>query len=55
MPTAVLASDTDLLLILGKMEFPLCILAVRAAFWAGSSTQSLYFGFTSAEYLGWRV
>lgn len=55
MPTAVLSSDPDLLLSLGKMDFPLHILAVRAALWPGSSTQSLCFGFTSAEHLGLRV
>lgn len=41
MPKVVLASDTDLLLSLGKMEFPLQILTVRAALWPGSSTQSM--------------
>lgn len=55
MSTVVLASDTDLLFSLGKMEFPFHILDVRAAFWPKSSSQSLCFGFTSAEHLGLRV
>ena len=54
-PTEVLSSDRDLLLSLGKMEFPLHTSAVRAALWPGSSTQSLCFGFTSAQHLGLRV
>lgn len=55
LPTVILASDTDFLLSLGKMEFPFHILAVRAALWPGGSTQSLCFRFTSAEHLGLRV
>lgn len=51
----ILASDTDFLLSLGKMEFPFHIFAVRAALWPGGSTQSLCFRFTSAEHLGLRV